>query len=389
MLMSAPPQGASLCGMARRLLHALALWVVVAVVAAACATPPPQPNPTPVTAAQTPAIPTLGVSGSTLTLDGKPWWPIGINAYQLGTNWSINAGCGAQVDLDEYFSRLQPHSLTRFDAYSSFVVNKRTGELDFTALDAVVRAAERHGQLLIAVLSSNEGSCEGGSFKDYSWYAGGWRSATPHGSPMTFAAWLDAAVKRWGGSPALAGWTAVGEPEPSDCTDSQCDWTRRYCHPDSAAVLRAFYDVTGARIHALDPGSTIFSGHAGGGQCGSAGDAFEYVSASPGVDVLEYHFYESKDYLPGNRYDGLARRALQARELNKPLLITEIGMEAGSCGSTDQRERVLRSAFTEMRKQGAAGAMFWSFVPDPRPRECTLDIGPTDPLMRLVGTAPA
>jgi mannan endo-1,4-beta-mannosidase len=377
--------------MACRALRTVALWVAIVIVAAACSAPPsPQaPARVPVTAVQAPPIPKLGVSGGTLTLDGKPWWPIGLNAYQLATDWSINAGCGAQVDLDQYFSRLAPHSLTRFDAYSSFAVNKRTGQLDFSALDAVVRAAERHGQLLIAVLSSNEGSCESGSFKDYAWYAGGWQSTISHGSPMTFAAWLDAAVTRWGGSPALAGWTAVGEPEPSDCTDSQCNWTRRVCHSDSAAVLRAFYDVTGARIHALDPGSTIFSGHAGGGQCGSAGDAFEYVSASPGVDVLEYHFYESKDYLPGNQYDGLARRALQARELNKPLLITEIGMEAGSCGSTEQRERVLRSAFTEMRKQGAAGAMFWSFVPDPRPRECTLDIGPTDPLMSLVGTAPA
>lgn len=362
--------------MARRSLLFMALWM--AMLAAACAAPLPE----------RPVIPDLGVSGVSLTLDGEPWWPIGINAYQLATDWSINAGCGAQVDLDTYFSGLQPHSLTRFNAFSSLAVNKSTGLLDFSALDAVFRAAERHGQLLIAVLSNNEGSCEGDSFKGYSWYAGGWRTEIPPGLPLSFAAWLDTAVQRWGGSPALAGWTAVGEPEPSDCTDSECSWTLRYCHPDSAKVLRAFYDSTGARIRELDPGTEIFSGHAGGGQCGSAGDAFEYVSASPGLDVLEYHFYESSDSLPGNEFDGLARRAQQARALNKPLLITEIGMEAGSCGSLDQRERVLRDAFTEMRKQGAAGAMFWAFVPDPRLRECTLDIGPADPLMRLVGTAP-
>ena len=81
-------------------------------------------------------------------------------------------------------------------------------------------------------------------------------------------------------------------------------------------------------------------------------------------------------------------RAQQAQALNKPLLITEIGMQAGSCGSVHHRERVLREAFTEMRRQGTAGAMFWSFVPDPRAGECTLDIGPSDPLMQLVGTSP-
>jgi hypothetical protein len=373
--------------MTRSLLLIMAFWLAVA--ASACAPPVPDepvaetPSPAP-----TPTIPNLGVSGTSLTLDGQPWWPIGINAYQLATDWSVNAGCGAQVDLDTNYNQLQPHSLTRFNAFSSLAVNKHTGQLDFSALDAVVRAAERHGQLLIAVLSSNEGSCEGDSFKDYQWYAGGWHTEIAPGLPMTFQTWMDTAVQRWAGSPALAGWTAVGEPEPSDCRDPQCDWTRRYCHPDSAKVLRAFYDATGARIRELDPGTPIFSGHAGGGQCGSAGEAFEYVNASPGVDVLEYHFYHGIDYLPGNVFDGLARRAQQAQKLNKPLLITEIGMEAGSCGSLDERERVLRDAFTEMRRQGTAGAMFWAFVPDPRPRECTLDIGPTDPLMRLVGTAP-
>jgi hypothetical protein len=43
-------------------------------------------------------MPKVGVDGTSLTLDGRKWWPIGINAYQLGTNWDVNAGCGAQVD---------------------------------------------------------------------------------------------------------------------------------------------------------------------------------------------------------------------------------------------------------------------------------------------------
>lgn len=377
--------------MARPWLRTLTACITVALTAA-CSVQSPQGSiptssgaPQPL-AATTSTTATLGVEGTALTLDGKPWWPIGLNAYQLGTDWSINAGCGAQVDLDTYFSRLPPHSLTRFNAFSSLAVNKYTGMLDFTALDAVVRAAERHGQMLIAVLSSNEGSCEDDTFKEYGWYTDGWDTDRSPGTTLTFAQWLDTAVKRWAASPAVAGWTAVGEPEPSLCSDDGCTWQARSCPPDAAQVLRQFYDATGARIHELDPGTTVFSGHAGGGQCGSAGDSFEYVSASPGIDVLEYHFYESTDSLPGNEYDGLARRVQQARALDKPLVITEVGMEAGSCGSVGDREQVLREAFGEMRDQGAAGVMFWSYVPDPRPGQCTLDIGPSDPLMRLVGT---
>ncbi|OPE56181.1 beta-mannosidase, partial [Mycolicibacterium diernhoferi] len=215
--------------MRRRLLRIIVSLLAV-FLTASCAAPSSQSADP---ASPTAPIPPLGVSGTSLTLDGKPWWPIGINAYQLATDWSVNAGCGAEVDLDAFFSRLQPHSLTRFNAFSSLAVNKHTGLLDFSAIDAVVRAAERHGQLLVAVLSNNEGACEGDSFKDYEWYARGWRTEVSPGTPMTFQAWLDTAVQRWRDSPALAGWTAVGEPEPSECRDPQCDWTRRYCHPDS------------------------------------------------------------------------------------------------------------------------------------------------------------
>ncbi|CRZ13693.1 hypothetical protein [Mycolicibacterium neworleansense] len=369
------------------------LLCVALLVAMACSPSAPEPMPplpsltAPPTGGQAP-IPRLGVSGTSLTLDGKPVWPIGINAYQLATNWSINAGCGAQVDLDSYFGSLPPHSVTRFNAYSSFAVNKFTGQLDFTSLDAVFGAAERHGQLLIAVLTSDDGGCENDYFKDYDWYAGGWRTEVSHGLPMTFAAWLDTAVKRWGGSPSLAGWTAVGEPEPSYCLDHTCHWTKRSCHAAAPETLRAFLDVSGARIRELDPGTVIFSGHAGGGQCGSAGHEFEMVAASPGVDVLEYHYYEHTDYLPGDPYDGLQRRVAQTRAVGKPLFAAEIGMQAGFCVSLGDRKQVLGDAIARMRTMGAAGAMFWAFVPDPRPTECTLDIGPADPLMSMIGATP-
>ncbi|WP_135455949.1 beta-mannosidase [Mycobacterium sp. DL99] len=368
------------------------LLFVALLVATACSPSAPEPMPPLTTAATAPtvgqvAMPRFGVSGTSLTLDGNPWWPIGINAYQLATNWSVNAGCGAQVDLDSYFSSPPPHSLTRFNAYSSFAVNKYTGQLDFTSLDAVFRAAERYGQLLIAVLTSDDGGCENGYFKDYDWYAGGWRTDISHGLPMTSAAWVDTAVKRWGGSPSLAGWTAVGEPEPSYCLDHTCHWTKRSCHATAPETLRAFLDVAGARIRELDPGTVIFSGHAGGGQCGSAGHEFEMVAASPGVDVLEYHFYEETDYLPGDVYDGLQRRVAQTHAVGKPLVVAEIGMEAGFCDSLDERRKFLGDAIAQMRTMGAAGAMFWAFVPDPRTHECTLDIGPTDPLFSTIGSA--
>lgn len=326
----------------------------------------------------------IGVSGTGLTLDGRPWWPIGMNAYQLGTNWHVNVGCGAEVNLDDYFGRLPPHSLTRFNVFSSLAVNKATGALDFSALDAVFAAAARHRQFLVAVLSASEGACEAGGFKEHDWYVEGWRSAVPDGAPMPFATWLDTAVSRWRNSPALAGWTAVGEPEPSNCGSPQCDWQSRSCPADAGAVLRGFIDATSARIRELDPDTPIWSGRAGGDQCGSVGDDYVLVGSSPGIDVLEYHAYGDGLQVPGDPGVGLARRAEQAVALGKPLVVAEIGLPAGSCLPLEQRASSLAHIIDLQRASGTAGALFWSFVPDPRSDRCTLDIGPNDPLFRLV-----
>lgn len=327
----------------------------------------------------------LGTAGMAVTIDGAPAWPVGINAYQLGTDWRVNTGCGAQVDLDAYFASLPPNTMTRFNAYSSFVVNKQTGLIDFSPLDAVFEAAARHHQLLNAVLASSEGACEAGGFKGNAWFDGRWRADVLPGEPMPFAEWVDTAVRRWGDSPAAAGWTAVGESEASICGSENCDWRSRDCPANAATLVRQFLDEVGARIRRLDPDAVLWGGRAGGGQCGSAGDDYAFVGASPGIDVLEYHDYEVGYELPGDPVSGLGRRIEQARQLNKPLVITELGVNAGSCLSTAGRYDLASRTVERLREAGTAGVQFWAFVPDPRSAECTYDIGPDDPLMDLLG----
>ena len=276
----------------------MAAFVTVVCVATSCANGTPQEGEQ--------RRPSMGTASTSLTLDGEPWWPVGLNAYQLGTDWRVNAGCGAQVDLDGYFARLPPHTLTRFNAYSSLAVDEDTGELDFGPLDAVFEAAERHGQLLNAVLANSEGSCEGGEFKGHDWFAGQWRTQVLPGEPMPYRDWVDTAVRRWRDSAAAAAWTPVGEPEPSICAAQGCDWQVRDCPADAAVVVRTFIDKVGERIRALDPDALIWEGRAGGGQCGSAGDDYAYVGASPGVDVLEYHTTKSAANCPVTRSAGSA-----------------------------------------------------------------------------------
>lgn len=324
-------------------------------------------------------------SAQGLTLDGKPWWPTGFAAYQLGTDWQLNEGCGAQVDLDKYFGSLPPNAVTRFNLFSSFARDKDNGEIDFERLDKIFQEAVDHDQMLVAVLSAGEGACEDFEFKDHSWFADRWDDPATDDSLVAYASWLDTAVARWGNSRALAGWELVGEAEPSNCNDSRCSWQNRLCPPQSAEVLRKFFDAAGARLRALDPDTPIWAGLAGGGQCGSRGDEYQYVAASPGIDVLDYHDYGPRgEPLPGTATDGLQRRIQQADLVGKPLVVAEMGQVAGSCGPLQGRADDLTRKITAQRAAGTAGALFWAFVPDPRLGECTLDIGPGDPIFAVI-----
>lgn len=317
-----------------------------------------------------------------LLLRGKPWWPAGFNGPQLATDYSINYGCGAEVHLDAFFRRVPDHALVRFPLFQAFAVNKNTGKLDFTAADAVFAAAEKYGRLVLPVMSAQTGECSDEIFKQRQWYVDGWKQANPvpGRAVMSYQDWLHTAVARWRSSPVLAGWELMGEPEASNCGRT-CDLKSRTCPKDAAQVLRTFMDQAGEIVRTLDPKRLIYAGYVGGSQCGTAGDAFTFVSQSPNVDVVEFHDYtEDGNPLPGDAQNGLARRLDQARAMGKPLLIGEIGEYAGSCDSLDQRRDIMDKRITGQRAAGTAGALIWAFVPDPRLDQCTYDVGPDDPL---------
>ncbi|MFC9357230.1 beta-mannosidase [Rhodococcus sp. NPDC057014] len=330
-----------------------------------CGTAEPAKTPSP--------VPRVQASASGLTLDGRPWWPAGLNAYQLATDWSVNRGCGAEVDLDGFFGVLPEGSLTRFNAFQWLAIDKVTGALDFTGIDNVFRAAEAHRQLVIPVLAAQDGSCGDEIFKSSEWYDGGWRSVAP-GSVLSYEDWVATAVKRWRDSPSLAMWELMGEPEPltpfHSCTDT------------AGETLRVFVDEAGGLVRSLDDRHPITLGMIGGGQCGTAGTDYELVGASPALDVLQYHDYGADGVpLPGDRYNGLALHIEQAEHLRKPILVAEIGQYSGAgCVSVVERAREVAVKIDGQRAAGTAGALLWAFVPDPRHGECTYDIGPDDPV---------
>ena len=368
----------------RHALRFCVIAVLVMVIAAACGQPAPRTldDESAAPSAHHDFAGRVATTETGLTLDGRTWFPAGFNSYQLGTDWAINVGCGAQVDLDEYFGKLPPRALTRFNLYSAFIVDKKTGRNNFSRLDAVFAAAKRHNQMILPVLTGSSGACENEKFKERSWYQSGWRT-TEIAAAMTFDDWLSTAIKRWHDEPTLAGWEPVGEPEASNCGATGCAWQTRTCPANGAAVLRTFFDEIGQRIRAIDSKHPIFAGFVGGDQCGLTGGDYARVAASHGLDVLDYHDYSAGGAIaPGG--SNLPARLTQARNLGKPLVVNEIGIEAGSCLPLDTRARQFTSKYESLRSVGVAGALLWAFVPDPRLDDCTFDIGYDDPAWQVV-----
>ena len=334
--------------------------------------------------------------GTRLLLDGLPWRFTGVNDYGAATDYGVNWGCGAPTtDLDTMFASLRPHSVVRFWAFQAQAWNNKAvpQHLDFTGIDRVVRAAERHHQLLILTLSDQSGTCDDGTWHDPRWYDGGFRTRRDDdGRGLSDRSYLDyvrTVVYRYRDSPAVAFWEPVNEAEASTCTGATghaCfDSSKRSCPHDAVLSLRGFFDAIGPVIRQLDPRHLISAGVSGGYVCGLAAGDSRIVADSPYVDLMTFHDYSD----PADaRSGGLEERVQQATEEGKPIAVEEAGITAGQgCLSPGARAAAfdvkLRHAFTV----GAVGYVPWWYSESPS--ACGQDFGPDDPLLTVLRRAPA
>ena len=335
--------------------------------------------------------PIIQASGTQLFLNGSPYRFTGVNAYEAATQYGTNAGCGAELsdaELDQLFSSLSPNSLVRIAALQgSMAMDVNTHQLDWAPLDRVFAAAATYGQRLIVTLANQGGTCDNMHWEDPAWYNGGFRDVfnSPSNSqgtgltPLSYWTYIQDVVNRYKDSPTLGMWEPMSEPaaatcpaqdEPTNCADHQ------ECPNETAAAesLRYFYDTVGAEIHAIDPDHLVESGMLSGGQCGTGGSDYEYVSASPGIDVLSYHDYYGSEVMGGDRWNGLAARFVQAQALAKPIIGGEVGILAGSspgCPSDATRDAVMKAKNQAQFQAGSSGLLAWNWVPWPLPPAAT------------------
>jgi mannan endo-1,4-beta-mannosidase len=343
-------------------------------------------------------------SGIQLFLNGSAYRFTGVDAYEGATQWSTNAGCGGQLSdaqLDQLFTSMPPNSMIRIWAFQGTIAtDKETHRLDWGPLDRVVTAAAAHHQRVILALTDQGGTCDGGHWQDPSWFSGGFRTvynspSTTDGkglTPLSYWMFLQAIVEQFKNAPGLGMWEPISEAEASTCAPQyqplQCSG-HQTC-PDeatAASALRYFYDTVGDKIHLLDPRHPVENGLLGGGQCGTQGADYQYVSASPGIDVLSYHDYWGSSLVGGDRWNGLAVRLAQSMALAKPIIAGEAGLNAGSgagCMTDSTRNRIMVDKKAAQFRGGSSGFLVWNWVPDVS-SACSYDVTPDDPLMQSGG----
>jgi mannan endo-1,4-beta-mannosidase len=349
----------------------------------------------------------IGVSDGRLELNGQPYTFTGVNAYEIGTEWGVNPGCGGQesdAQLNELFSSLPPNSLVRFWAFQDAIAtNVHTDQLDWAPLDRVFAAAAAHGQRLIVTLTDQGGVCDGDHWQDPAWFDGGFMDVfnSPSNSdgsghtPLSYWDYMQDVVNRYKNSPALGMWEPISEASAATCDGNYYPgtcWGHTSCPNEAvaAAALRHFFDVVGAEVHTLDPNHLVENGLLGGGECGAAGNDYEYVSASPGVDVLSYHDYYVGAAMGGDQWNGIAVRIAQAAALDKPIIAGEMGLDAGTapgCMTLATRSTEIQAKIQAQMAAGTSGVLIWDWLPAPS-NPCTTDTFPGDPLMTVVAAGP-
>ena len=355
------------------------------------------PNPTP---AAYPFSQTIQASGIHLILNGAATHFVGVNAYEAATDWGTNAGCGGMLtdaQMDGLFASLPPNSLVRIIAFqATMATDVNTGQLNWAPLDRVFASAAAHDQKLIPVMSGQGSGCDGGHWQDIPWYDGGFTQTINSPSetdgrgltPLSYWSYIQALVNRYKNSSALGMWEPMGEAEASSCAPqyepTNCSG-HQTCPNEAAAAtaLRYFYDTVGGEIHSLDPNHLVESGLLGGGQCGTQGPDYAYVSASPGIDVLSYHDYYGTAAMGGDQWNGLAVRFAQSAGLNKPIVGGEVGINAADapgCTSLSNRNSAMEAKANAQFAAGSSALLLWDWVPDPT-NACSFNLGPGDPIL--------
>ncbi len=338
-------------------------------------------------------------SDGQLSLSGRPFQAVGFNDYRLTASdggYVCDSGYGALSDgqLGDLLDRARAAGATVIRTWffqSSWDPNG-DGSGDWAPFDRVVSAAAERGLRVVPVLANQWGDCENGAAdKDLAFYQSGYREPQqPYA--LSYLDYATAVAKHYAGSPAIAYWQLVNEPEAS--SQGNCDETA------AADALSGFATAASEAIRSVDPHHLISLGTIGGGQCGTAGA--DYLKASSAVDVCEIHVYDGSDTgtSPTTPMPEAAAASISACSgAGKPVVAGELGFAADldssgqptgtvSAETLANRAHFLAERVSAMEGAGLDGFMVWQL--DSREPLAdgadTYAVGPCDPLDGVIAS---
>ena len=340
------------------------------------------PTPTPTPAATDPFV---RRSGGRLVANGLPYRFTGLNVYNansVGGNCWYSMGSGG--DLDASLTAAGPGK-EAFRAWFFQPLATRGGVRDWSAFDHTLAVARSRGVRIVATLVNEWGQCEGwgdyaAGYKTESWYASGYKTApSSPGMPATYRQWVAEVVRRYRDDPTILAWQLVNEAEARTAY-------RGSCASSAAATLKTFAADMSSLVKSVDPNHLVSLGTIGSGQCGAAGGAYKDLHSVAGIDLCEYHDYQS-GALPGDEWNGMATRIRQCRELGKPLFVGETGILGSSAGGTlAGRAAALRSKLDAQFAAGVAGVLVWDWRDAAHGGSSTsgYEVGPGDPALDVL-----
>jgi aryl-phospho-beta-D-glucosidase BglC (GH1 family) len=337
-------------------------------------------------------------SGTRFELGGKPFRFVGANLYDAAATDLYS--CSPETRLSDgklrkamaYLHDKAGATVVRFWAYQTYTDSGK----DFSGIDRVIDAARAEGLRVIPVLDDGPGDCTTGqpgeskaSWQNDTWYTQGYK--TPYGDAvLSYRDYVAAITHHYRNNPTIMAWMMMNEAETS--TRNQGDQT----------ALADFALDIGTLIKSEDPHHLVTLGTQGNGAPGTSGRDFAAIYSQPVLDFAEVHdwarYGSDEEALPGS-IDGklpapdspgctaltakIACSFAIAKQLGKPLIVGEAGVQAKNDADRERRAGLLQAKMNAAFAAGASGYLIWQ-ANTLNTDGYALIIGQDDPLVEVL-----
>ena len=260
----------------------------------------------------------ITAQGTQLMQNGKQYKSVSFNFSPVGSCWSSN---WTTAQMDQFFSLLPPNSIARF-------FGPPGGTDSVSLIQSIVKEADKYNiHLLISLAVADVyGQCDAADSDSTSTgkTAAYYTDAVKSGSP--YANWVKSVVTPLANDPGVAIWEIVNEPwhNSNSPLSAVGGASGAATYTTAAAALIRSAETAGAG----SPKQLITLGPA---DIGETGGVSGMESIFKNIDVVDDHDY-SGDLGGSTAYDSneLSELVQIGKDLNKPYMIDEAGVEAGS-----------------------------------------------------------